>query len=127
MKNLLTTFIAFMCLFFGQNSFGQKKSTNELTVSADNVSSDNEMKFECTKIVYNDKSQVTKFLENVSLKTDKVEFTNADKVIYNQVTRKMIIYGCKDFTIDGKIVTQIKKHKKNVIEYTFGSDIAYIL
>jgi lipopolysaccharide export system protein LptA len=127
MKNLLTTFIAFFCLTFGQNSFGQSKSTNELTVAVDKVSSDNEMKFECTKIVYNDKSQETKFLENVSLKTDKVEFTSADKVIYNRVTKKMTIYGCKDFTIDGKIVTQIKKHKKNVIEYTFGDDTAYIL
>src|SRR5687767_8800039 len=66
------------------------------------------------KISFNEKTHLT-ILENVSLKSGKFQFENAGKVIYDQKAKKISVYDCKDFTIQGKIVTGIGTAKKNIV------------
>ncbi len=127
MKKLLTFLALIASTSLTQSIFAQQKSVNEITFKSDKVIFDKEPKFECKQIVFNDKTQVVTLTENVSLKTEKFEFANADKAVYNQKTKKLTIYNCKGFTIDGKVVTDNDKKRKNIVEYTFGEDIAYLL
>ena len=110
-----------------QTATAQQKSGDEITISSDNVVFDNDPKFECKQLVYNDKTQIMTFIDNVSLKTEKFEFADAGKVVYNQKTKKLTIYDCKGFTVDGKVVTKNNASEKKIVEYTLGDDTVYLL
>lgn len=123
----MTLFVLFCFIGLTQTATAQQKSGDEITISSDNVVFDNDPKFECKQLVYNDKTQIMTFIDNVSLKTEKFEFADAGKVVYNQKTKKLTIYDCKGFTVDGKVVTKNNASEKKIVEYTLGDDTVYLL
>jgi lipopolysaccharide assembly outer membrane protein LptD (OstA) len=125
MKKIITLLMLVGLTSLTHATFAQQKS-DEYIISSDKIIFDKEPQFECKQIAYNDKTKIMT-LQNVSLKTDKFEFINAGKVVYNENTKKLTIYNCKGFTIDGKVVIQTDKKRKNVVEYTIGEDVAYLL
>lgn len=118
-----------LATFFGltQTASAQKKSGDEITISSDKVVFDKDPQFVCKQLIYNDKTHVMTLTDNVSLKTDKFEFADAGKVVYNEKTKKLIIYDCKGFTIDGKIVVKDNVSEVKTVEYTLGDDTVYLL
>lgn len=127
MKKLLTLLFLICSISLTKIASAQTKSSGETTLSSDKIVFNQDPKFQCKKISFDDKTQRMTLIENVSLKTDKFELSNASKVVYDQKTKKITIYECKGFTIDGKVVTNNKTHKKNIVEYTLGDDTVYIL
>lgn len=121
----LLTLVTFFALT--QAASAQTKSGGDITITSDKVVFDKDPQFVCKQLVYNDKTHVMTLTENVSLKTDKFEFANAGKVVYNEKTKKLIIYDCKGFTIDGKIVLKDNVSEVKTVEYTLGDDTAYLL
>ena len=121
----LITFLTFFCLT--QTNFAQSKSEGDITISADKVVSNIDPKFTCKQITYNDKTQVMILTDNVSLKTEKFELINAAKVVYNEQTKKLKIYDCKGFKVNGKIVLKDNATQIKTVEYTLGDDTVYIL
>ena len=115
--------------FFGltQTTSAQTKSEDDITISSDKVVFDKGPQFVCKQLIYNDKTHVMTLTDNVSLKTEKFEFADAGKVLYNEKTKKLIIYDCKGFTIDGKIVVKDNVSEVKTVEYTLGEDTAYLL
>ena len=113
MKNFQNLILLFTCLAIGQHTFAQAKPTPKMQIFG-------------TKVVIDDKKHTMEFLKNVSLKSDKLDLKNAKRLVYHQDTKKMTIYGCKEFTINGKVVCDTEKPKKNIIEYTLGEETAYI-
>ena len=88
---------------------------------------DKEPQFTCKKIDYDEQNKVMTLTENVSFKNDKFEFANAGKVVYNEKTKKLIIYDCKSFIIDGKIIAKDNVSNTKTVEYTLGDDTVYLL
>lgn len=127
MKKLLTILFLVCSISLTNIASAQTKSNGETTLSSDKIVFNQDPKFQCKQISFDDKTQIMTLLENVSLKTEKFELSNAGKVVYDQKTKKLTIYDCKEFTIDGKVVTNKKTHKKNIVEYTLGDDTVYIL
>ncbi len=127
MKKLMTLLLLTCCICLIQTASAQVKNNGETTFKSNKIVFNQDPKFTCNQISYDDKTQEMILLENVSLKTDKFEFTNAGKVVYDQKSKKMTIYGCQGFTIDGKVVTQTGTEKKNIVEYTLGDDTVYLL
>jgi lipopolysaccharide export system protein LptA len=84
-------------------------------------------KFTSDEASYDDLSQVTTLLKNVSLKTEKFEFEGAKKVIYDGKTKKMKIYDCKKFVFGGTVVINDKSSKTHILEYTLQADRLYLL
>lgn len=91
------------------------------------VINNNEPQFSCKKMDYDKENKVMTLTDNVSFKDDKFEFADAAKVVYDEKTKKLIIYECKNFTIDGKIIARDNVSKVKTIEYTIGDDTAYLL
>lgn len=118
-----------LATFFGltQTASAQTKSGDDITISSDKVVFDKDPQFICKQLIYNDKTHVMTLTDNVSLKTDKFEFADAGKVVYNEKTKKLIIYDCKGFTIDGKIVVKDNVSEVMTVEYTLGDDTVYLL
>ena len=124
----ITTLLTIATIFsLTQTTFAQTKSDGHITISADKVICDKDPQFTCKQLKYNDETKVMTLTENVSLKTDKFEFVDAGKVVYNEKTKKLIIYDCKGFTVDGKIVIKDNATQVKTIEYTLGDEIVYIL
>ena len=123
----MTLLILAIFIGFTQTASAQTKSEGDIIINSDRVVFDKDPKFVCTQLTYNDKTQVMTLTGNVSLKTDKFEFADAGKVVYNEKTRKLVIYNSRGFTIDGKIVLQDNVSKAKTVEYTLGDDTAYVL
>ncbi len=112
MKNLI--FILGLLLSF--SSFAQE---------TDIKGEKNDLKFECDVVIYSSDKNMFEFNGKVSFKTDIIEIENADKIVFNQITKELTVTGLKDFTIDGAI--QIKdKAEKKILTYTIGEKIAYL-
>ena len=129
MKKIMTLLLPTLASFFGltQTTSAQIKSEGDITISSGKVVFDKDPQFVCKELIYNDKTHVMTLKDNVSLKTDKFEFANAGKVVYNEKTKKLIIYDCKGFTINGKIVMKDNVSKVKTVEYTLGEDTVYLL
>ena len=113
MKNFQNLILLFTCLAIGQHTFAQVKPTPQMQIIG-------------TKAVIDGKKHTVEYLKNVSFKSDMLNVKGAKRVVYNEDTKKVTIYGCKEFTINGKVVCDTKKPKKNIIEYTLGEETAYI-
>lgn len=94
---------------------------------SDKVVFDKDPQFTFKKIDYDEQNKVMTLTENVSFKNDKFEFTNAGKVVYNEKTKKLVIYDCKSFIIDGKIIAKDNVTNTKTVEYTLGDDKVYLL
>ena len=112
MKKLFFLFVFFISF----NSFAQE---NDIDKKA------NEPEFKCDVIKISSDKNTLEFNGNVSFKTDIIELENAEKIVFNQTTKELIVTGLNDFTIDGAI--QIKdKAEKKILRYTIGDKIAYL-
>jgi len=64
---------------------------------------------------------------NVSISTGKLEVANADKIIIEKGTNKVLVYGSCEFTFSGKLVkTSRARNVVQVLEYTVGEDSLYL-
>jgi lipopolysaccharide export system protein LptA len=127
MKKVLTLLTLAFFLGLTQTASAQTKSEGDITICSDKVVFDKDPQFTCKQLKYNDKTKVMTLTDNVSLKTDKFEFADAGKVVYDEKTKKLIIYDCKGFTIDGKVVVNDNASKVKTVEYTLGDDTVYLL
>jgi len=83
----------------------------------------NEPEFTCDFLNFN-KNKLT-FTGNVSFKTDIIQVEDADKIVYNQNKKKMVITGLDRFVMDGEVHVKNKAKKKR-LRYTVGERIAYV-
>jgi N-acetylmuramoyl-L-alanine amidase len=107
----------------GATAYLSRKESSDKVV----FNKDNDPQFTCNLIEYDEKNKVMTLTDNVSFKNDKFEFADAGKVVYNEKTRKLIIYDCKNFMIDGKIIAKDNVSKVKTVEYTIGDDNVYLL
>lgn len=122
MKKIMVTFLAICLLVLIETSFGQ---TKPITISS--VSSiEDKFTFLSVKSARNDKTKEMQMTENVSFTSEKFEFFGANKVIYNETTKKMTVFNCQGFTINGKVVIKNGEKLSNILEYTIGSDTVYL-
>ena len=121
MLTILGLFI-FTCpqFFFGQADFNQPI---EITYVK---SVENEFTFIATKSFHNDQTKEMQLTGNVDFQSKKFEFTGAEKVIYNEITKKITIFNCQGFTIDGKVIVKSGEKLSNILEYTVGDDKVYL-
>jgi hypothetical protein len=115
MKKLITLFTLIAVFGFANTIFAQK-GTGKTDTNKEIISP----KFTCNQVV------MTLF-GNVSFKTDKFEFVNAGKVVYDEKTKKLTVYNCKAFSIIGKTVVKNPDFEVNFFEYTLGDDTVYVL
>lgn len=125
MKELSVIFLALFFLTLAQISLGQADLNQPITV-ASVVSIEDGFTFLSGKSVRNDKIKVMELTENVSFTSKKLEFSGASKVIYNETAKKMTVYGCQGFTIDGKVVIKNGEKLNNILEYTVGDNTVYL-
>lgn len=116
---------AMLCLTYTASA--QAKSEGCINAASDKIVSDKGPIFECKQIAFNDKSHVMTLTEDVSLKSDIFEFADAGKVIYDLKKRRLTIYDCKGFTIDGRIIIKDNVSPVKIVEYTLGDHTAYLL
>lgn len=111
-----------------KTSFGQKSSiVSDLSVKASKVTFKGEPNIECKQAIYNEESHLYTFIDSVSLTTGKLKFLYASKAVYDVNTKKLIVYGCDTFGIEGDVVRKAERAKENIIVYTIGDDTAYVL
>jgi lipopolysaccharide assembly outer membrane protein LptD (OstA) len=112
MKKLIFAFV----LLLSFSSFSQEAKIEKKS---------NEPEFKSDLIKINTEQNTLEFTGNVSFKTEIIELENAEKIVYNQSTKELIVTGLNDFTIDGAI--QIKdKASKKILRYKIGEKIAYL-
>jgi hypothetical protein len=119
-------FIAFCFLALALTSSGQTSPNQAITITFLKTSVEDEHSFYSDSVDRNDKTRETQFVGNVSFKSKKLEFSGAEKVIFNEATMKMTIYGCQDFVTDGKFVIKNGGKLRNILEYTIGNDKVYL-
>jgi len=107
----------------GATAYLSRKEASDKVV----FNKDNDPQFTCKLIEYDEKNKVMTLTDNVSFKNYKFEFADAGKVVYNEKTKKLIIYDCKNFIIDGKIIAKDNVSNAKTVEYTIGDDNVYLL
>ena len=112
MKNILL----FTFMIIGTISFAQE-------IVIEKVLDDTEI--ECDLIKFDPQEEIIKFIGNVSFKSNILEFSEAEEVFYYQKKKQIIVYGLKEFIIDGKIVAK-KESDKKILKYTLGERVAFI-
>jgi hypothetical protein len=75
--------------------------------------------FTCKQIIMNDK--VATYLEDVNVKAGTFEAKNAQKATFDPTTNKIVVYGCKAFTADAKVITHFTETPEDRLEYVIGS------
>jgi hypothetical protein len=112
MKKIIFLFV----LFISFNSFGQENDIEKKV---------NEPEFKCDVIKISSDKNILEFNGNVSFKTDIIELENAEKIVFNQFTKELIVTGLNDFSIDGAIEIKDNAEKK-ILRYTIGDKTAYL-
>jgi hypothetical protein len=108
-----------------QTTSAQSSNEDITIVKSDKVIFRNDPKFSCKQIAHYKNSDTIVLSDSVSLKTEKFEFSDAEKVEYNEKTKKMIIYNCRKFSVKGEVIAA-SGALKGTLEYTLGSDTAYL-
>jgi lipopolysaccharide assembly outer membrane protein LptD (OstA) len=112
MKNLI--FVFGLLLSFG--SFAQENDVNKIQ---------NELEFKCDVMKINTDKNTLEFNGNVSFRTDIIELKNAEKIVFNQITKELVVTGFNEFAFYGAI--QIKDKAENkILRYTIGEKVAYV-
>ncbi|QSS97836.1 hypothetical protein [Psychroflexus sp. ALD_RP9] len=84
-----------------------------------------EPNFSSESVTINDSSDIMIFKGKVSFKSDLMNLTRAEKIVYNKKTNRLVAYGVNEFTFDGKV--QISRNNKNkILKYTIGERTAYV-
>ncbi len=104
----------------------QNQSSEQTTVRKSGDPSNDLVQSECMKTISTPETKQITFLGNVTLKTDKFECKNATKAIYDQTLKKLTVYGCKSFSIQGEIILSQNKKIENILEYTIGDNKIFI-
>ena len=125
MKPILTFVVAIIWFDLSYNCLAQ----TDHRVVVPNLASTtyNNLQYQCDKSIQDLNGQTITLMGNVTIRTDKFECQNANKVVYNRKMQKITVFGCKKFSIKGEIITVLKKTKEKRIEYSLGNDKAYIL
>jgi len=110
MKSLILVF----AILLSFSSFAQENAVEKES---------NEPVFTCDLL--NFKKNKLVFTGDVTFKTDIIQVEDADKIVYNKNTKKMVITGLDNFVMDGEIHVK-NKAKKNRLRYTVGERIAYM-
>lgn len=124
-KIFLVLFAVCMFVLMPQMSFGQTTANEPITIAI-LKSVEDEFTFIAGETVHNDQTKEMQLTENVDFQSKKFEFSGADKVIYNETTKKMTVYGCQGFTINGKVLIKNNEKLSNILEYTIGDDTVYL-
>jgi len=107
-------FVIFIAAFFlSFNSFAQTESKDMYEI------------LYCDVAKFDANQNITEFIGNVSLKTDIIEFKNAEKVILSNTTQEIVVTGLDEFIFDGAIEIKDKAEKK-ILKYTLGEKVAYL-
>lgn len=125
MKKILLAILGLFIFTCPQISFGQTDFAQPIEI-AYFKSVEDEFTFIATKSIHNDKTKEMQLSGNVDFQSKKFEFTGADKVIYNEITKKMTVFSCQGFTIDGKVIVKTGEKLSNILEYTVGDDKVYL-
>lgn len=116
MKNIVFITLAVVFINLG---FSQEKQEIEY----------GDAKFRCDDIIkINTGKDIIEFSGNVEFKTDLVEFKNADKIVYNNKTKEVIVTGTpvKVFFY-GTSLQATKNSKKKAFKYKIGEKLVYLL
>ncbi|SCY43952.1 hypothetical protein SAMN05192588_2900 [Nonlabens sp. Hel1_33_55] len=113
MRNLLVIiFLAMGSICFGQETKTEEKEKPLVEFEADSVTLDSDLK-------------LNTYSGNVNLKTDLLTIKNAERIIYDNITKQIIATGYEEFSIDGEIQFSGKGKMKR-LRYTLGESIAYL-
>lgn len=82
--------------------------------------------YKCLDSVLTNKDKsVVQLFGDANFKTDLLEITHADKIVFNNTTKEVFVIGKFDFLMDGKI--RVKDGSKNkTLRYKIGDHTAYI-
>ena len=111
MKNLILTLIAFFIATTLTNA--QVKQTKE-------------PHFEAEKIEIDSKANKVTYLGNVFCMVDALTINKADKIEFDNQTKKLVAYNVTEFTLDGTLNVADKPQSPTCIEYTVGHTTAFI-
>ena len=112
-----TTFLTLsITLVFAITGYAQEKvqSETKLTYSAEEF------------INLDSEEEIITLVGNANLKTDLIEFKNADKIIINKESEEILVIG--EFTLifkDG-MIRESPELKKHHLRYKMGDKIAYM-
>ena len=125
MKQILT--LLTLVFLSSQYLSAQVKSDDSTIRRIDKTGTKKDIEFIATHVSHNDQTQLTTFTGKVSFKTDKLQCSDAEKVVYDNKAKKLVIYGLGSFVFDGKVTVKESSSKDNTVEYTLGEDTVYIL
>ena len=75
------------------------------------------------------KSENGKFLTlegNVALSTQRLTVSKAEKIVIDDIQKKVIIYGAAVYTFNGKVNASSQNEKITRMEYSLGDDTLYL-
>jgi len=114
MKTIFLTLSMILVFTFTGYAQEEVESETKLTYSAEEF------------IKLDSEEEIITLFGNANLKTDLIEFKNADKIIINKESEEILVIG--EFTIifkDG-IIKEYPESKKHHLRYKIGEKIAYM-
>lgn len=111
MKKLILTSISFFIATTLTNA--QDKQTKE-------------PRFEAEKIEIDNKANMVTYLGNVYCIVDVLTIKKAEKIEFDNQTKKLVAYNVTEFTFDGTLSVADKPQSPTCIEYTTGHTTAFI-
>ncbi len=89
--------------------------TNQLNISFSGDSS-----------TFDSKSQILELKGNVQFSTSIVEIAQADKIVYNRITKEFTISGFKEIRINGEIQLA-EDFGRGTLKFELGDCVAYLV
>ncbi|MET4080348.1 lipopolysaccharide assembly outer membrane protein LptD (OstA) [Pedobacter sp. UYP30] len=113
MKNLLLLSL----LLFGFNAFAQESTTSKKTPI---------LSYKCNDSTSLSKDKtILKLFGDATIKTDALEITHADKIVFDSKTNEMIVTGKFEYRMRGALNIK-NSSRNNTLRYKIGEDTAYI-
>lgn len=76
-------------------------------------------------VTFDEKQNIMELKGDVSFKTAYLELENAEKIVWNKDSKKIMVIGVKKFTIDGSVIVS-DNAEKNILRYQIGERTAYL-
>ena len=96
--------------------FSQDPSDRQITSGVE-VSSD--------RVIQDATTNELQLIGNATFVSEELEITNADKIIYNSKTKKVIAEGMISFDFSGAVIVADTKNVSRLV-HTLGEDSAYL-
>jgi lipopolysaccharide export system protein LptA len=113
-------------IYLAQSAFSQCNSEDSTISRIERTLFGTNFTFKCDQISSNDKTQSTIFTGNASFKSDKFECSGAEKILYDENTKKLVVYSPKTFVFSGKASVKDIVSNAKTLEYTLGDDTVYL-